>query len=257
VVLALGTLLYNAYTAPVHISEFGSVPGHFSNPVLIVLSLLADLSFTTAIILALLAARGLHRAGRVRDRRRFRAQVVILSCYLSASFVLLSSFLFRSELLYRTSFLLICLIVFSFGLSHIVVSFFPRESVPRRFGVVFRKPAWEAGAERLSVQIEAFMEGSAPYREEGLSLQQLAQMLGVEPRRLSYHIHTRYSLSFRQYINEWRLRAVCKDLGEKPEHSILDIAFENGFGSKSNFNTLFLLKYGKTPREFRKEHLGR
>jgi hypothetical protein len=140
VMLALGTMLYNALTAPAYVSEFGSVPGHFSNPILTILSLSADLSFTAAIILALLAARRLHNAGRVRDRLGFRAQVVLLFSYLSASFVLLSCFIFRNEPLYIASFLLICLIIISFGLSRIAVSFFPHGSVPQRFWRTSRKP---------------------------------------------------------------------------------------------------------------------
>jgi AraC-like DNA-binding protein len=255
--LAMGTLVYNFFTAPAYVSEFGFVPGHFSNPVATILSLSADLSFTAAISLALLAARRLHKAGRVRDRRGFRAQVVLLFFFLSAALLLLSCFVFRSEQLYKASFLLICLIIVVFGSSHIAVSFLPRATVPHQFRDAFRKPTWEEQAEEFSIQLDAFMEEFAPYREERLTLRQLARMLRVEPRRLSYHIHTRHSLNFQGYINEWRLRAVCKDLIGHPEHTILHIAFENGFNSKSSFNTLFHKKYGRTPSEFRKEHSDR
>ena len=80
-------------------------------------------------------------------------------------------------------------------------------------------------------------------------------MLGEEPKRLSYHLNVSLSTSFRGYINELRLAAVCQDLLAEPRRSILDIAFANGFNSKSSFNTLFFKKYGITPREFRRENL--
>ena len=89
------------------------------------------------------------------------------------------------------------------------------------------------------------------YRNEELTLPQLARALGVEPRRLSYHFKTRCGTNFRGYINDLRLRAVCRDLLESPDSSILDLAYKNGFNSKSSFNMLFLKAYGLTPREFR------
>ena len=99
------------------------------------------------------------------------------------------------------------------------------------------------------------MKTEAPYRDETLSLRQLAGMLGVEPKRLSYHLNLHHAKSFRSYINELRLEAVCRDLMADSHRTILDTAFANGFNSKSSFNELFLKKYGKTPKEFRREDL--
>jgi transcriptional regulator GlxA family with amidase domain len=96
------------------------------------------------------------------------------------------------------------------------------------------------------------MKSSAPYRDERLSLRGLAELLGVEPRQLSYHLHTHLCLSFRDYVNEWRLKAVCRALLEDPGRAILGTAFANGFNSKSSFNTLFFERYGMTPRQFKK-----
>jgi AraC-like DNA-binding protein len=59
----------------------------------------------------------------------------------------------------------------------------------------------------------------------------------------SAKVNVSLSKTFRGYINEFRLTAVCRDLLLDPRHSILDIGFSNGFNSKSSFNALFFRKY--------------
>jgi AraC-like DNA-binding protein len=102
------------------------------------------------------------------------------------------------------------------------------------------------------------MNAEAPYRDPLLTVETLALMLNVEPRRLSYHLHEHLSTSFPKYISEWRLKSVCLDLKRRPEESIFNVALDNGFNSKSNFNALFVKTYGKTPSQFRDEtHRGK
>ena len=78
-------------------------------------------------------------------------------------------------------------------------------------------------------------------------------MLRVEPERLSYHLRSTRSVSFRSYLNDVRLEAVCgrRDLVHTPTAPGTDTAFEAGFTSKTTFNTLFAKKYGMSPRRFR------
>jgi hypothetical protein len=66
--LAVASGLSNAFTAPAYLARFGAVPGHFSTPGLMVLSLSAVCLMTAAIVADLLMARRLYRA---RDIRRW------------------------------------------------------------------------------------------------------------------------------------------------------------------------------------------
>jgi AraC-like DNA-binding protein len=143
------------------------------------------------------------------------------------------------------------LVAMAYALSRSAVFYF---SGGRASGPAAR-PEWDRLAPELTARLELLMESSALYRDPALSLQRLAHALGVEPKRLSYHLHTVFSMTFRTYLNEWRLKAVCRDLCAASHRSILHTAFENGFNSKSSFNTLFYQKYGRTPREFRRENL--
>jgi AraC-like DNA-binding protein len=142
------------------------------------------------------------------------------------------------------------LIAVAYALSRMGVSYFSQDRPPP---TRHARPEWDNSAEELGSRLQALMESSAPYRDERLSVQTLARKLGVEPGQLSYHLNVRHSLTFRSYINEWRLRSVGEDLLSRPDRSILDIAFENGFNSKSSFNSLFFKKYGMTPREYRRQ----
>jgi len=249
VILALGSLLYNAISAPGR--AFPGTSGHFSSPARMFLALLGMLMLAAAVVLDLLAARRLWRAGSVHYESEFRAQATFLFCYLAAALIALSSFIFRDDRPYMAGCAITGLIAVAYALSRMGVSYFSQDRPPP---TRHARPEWNNSAEELSSRLQALMESSSPYRDERLSVQTLARMLGVEPGQLSYHLNVRYSLTFRSYINEWRLRSVGEDLLNRPDRSILDIAFENGFNSKSSFNSLFFKKYGMTPREYRRQN---
>jgi AraC-like DNA-binding protein len=118
----------------------------------------------------------------------------------------------------------------------------------------FVRPEWGGTADKLTARLTLLMETGAPYRDPDLSLAKLAKMLEVDPKRLSYHLHANLSTSFRSYVNERRLEAVCRALLDCADRSILETAFANGFNSKSSFNTLFVRKYGMTPKEYKKKN---
>jgi len=255
IALASGTVLYNALTAERLGISLGAVLEHFSSAVLRSLTLAADLLFITAIVLALLAARRLHRARQVGDRAAFRHQVAFLFCYLVSAAVVMAGWILRDERLYTTGCMTTGLVVVCYALSRTAVFYFTQDRRLLRLGR--KKPLWDASATALTARLSRLMENEAPYRDETLTLRRLAGMLGEEPRRLSYHLNVSLSKTFRGYINELRLAAVCRDLLVDPRRTILDIAFSNGFNSKSSFNALFFRKYGRTPKEFRQEHLER
>jgi AraC-like DNA-binding protein len=255
--LALGTTLYGVFAGPSYQKTFGEAPGHFSPLMFFFAGLSAAILLFVATALNLLAARRLHKAGQVTQKAEFRSQVAILFCYLADASLFISSFIFKDEKIYSAALLACCCIMIAYAVTHSAVSYFPaRGRSPRPRGASGR-PEWDQTSPDLASRLEKLMESATPFQDERLSLPRLAAMVGEAPKRLSYHLHTQLSQSFRGYINEWRLKAVCRDLLQTPDRSILDIAFENGFNSKSSFNTLFFKKYGMTPREYRKERQNR
>jgi len=99
-----------------------------------------------------------------------------------------------------------------------------------------------------------FMEEEKPYRDNGLTLNQLSSMLDLSPHNLSEILNTRVKQNFFDFVNSYRIEEVKNDLldPEKKHLTILGIAFDAGFNSKTAFNTIFKKYVHMTPSEFRK-----
>ena len=100
-----------------------------------------------------------------------------------------------------------------------------------------------------------FMKTERPHQDDQLTLVKLSSALNSTPNRLSQVINSCENLSFYEFVNGFRVReaeALLVD-PEWADSSVLDIAFESGFGSKSGFNRVFKAKTGLTPTEYRKK----
>ncbi|MGN7889852.1 helix-turn-helix domain-containing protein [Dyadobacter endophyticus] len=99
----------------------------------------------------------------------------------------------------------------------------------------------------------AIMETERPYMDSEITLPKLARMIFLNTYQTSYLINSGFNENFYNFINRYRLENCKKMLaGSEFDHlSILDIAFESGFNSKTSFNTAFKRYTGCSPREFR------
>ena len=91
------------------------------------------------------------------------------------------------------------------------------------------------------------------YTDPALTLQTLAAKLGTNANKLSWFLNSVLYIGFNEYVNKFRLEAVAADLVNTPD-PILEIAFNEGFGSKTAFNSAFLKYFGMSPGEYRKRH---
>jgi AraC-like DNA-binding protein len=103
-------------------------------------------------------------------------------------------------------------------------------------------------------QLEVLMETEKPYLEPDLSLGELAQKLAIQSAQLSQVINSCARVNFYDFVNGYRIRAAQNLLLEGASRwSILDIALEAGFNSKSTFYTQFRKHVGMTPTAFRRQ----
>ncbi|MDP2302215.1 MAG: helix-turn-helix domain-containing protein [Ignavibacteria bacterium] len=112
----------------------------------------------------------------------------------------------------------------------------------------------DIGKEKLIKRLAESMEDEKPYLNENLTLKELANKLETTPNNLSQIINEKFNKNFYEFINEYRINEV-KSLLADPKYShysMLGIAFECGFNSKSTFNSVFKQFTGKTPTEFKK-----
>ena len=102
-------------------------------------------------------------------------------------------------------------------------------------------------------RILSFLEKEKPYLDEELTLTKLAEQVGVTRNQLSAIINNSLNSSFYDFINGYRVQEV-KRLIADPQNknfTILSLAFEAGFSSKSAFNNIFKKITGITPSAYR------
>jgi AraC-like DNA-binding protein len=111
----------------------------------------------------------------------------------------------------------------------------------------------EEMAKRYLRQLLDLMEKKKPYADSELTLNQLAEMLSISPHNLSEVINTQLGQNFFDFVNHYRLEKVKKDLADpaKRHLTLLAIAFDAGFNSKSSFNAIFKKLTNLTPSEYR------
>jgi len=99
------------------------------------------------------------------------------------------------------------------------------------------------------------METDKPYLNSDLTLRELAGKLSMSTHNLSEILNTRLNQNFYDFINRYRVEEVKRKLAEKESEnfSLIAIAFDSGFNSKSTFNTIFKKYTGTTPSQYRKQ----
>lgn len=96
------------------------------------------------------------------------------------------------------------------------------------------------------------------YKRSELSLRELALELDIPPNYLSQIINEREEKNFYNFVNSFRLAAFKKMIKDQKneQFTLLALAYDCGFSSKSSFNRYFKKNTGQTPSEFVKSTLG-
>lgn len=104
-------------------------------------------------------------------------------------------------------------------------------------------------------QLEHLMSEEKPYLDPGLTLRDLAQMLNIPPNHLSQLLNEGFDQNFAEFVNAYRLETFkSKAVDPSFQHlTLLGLAYESGFNSKTVFNTFFKKMTGKTPKAYWKE----
>ncbi|MDP3432419.1 MAG: helix-turn-helix domain-containing protein [Bacteroidota bacterium] len=103
-------------------------------------------------------------------------------------------------------------------------------------------------------KLNNFMAAEKPYLNPKLTLPQLAKEVDIPSHYLSQVINENLELNFFDFINRQRVEDVKSKISgsQYQNYSILGIAFESGFNSKSAFNRVFKNITGLTPSEYKK-----
>ena len=103
-------------------------------------------------------------------------------------------------------------------------------------------------------KLKLVMEEEKPYLDSGLTLHKLSEYVGITPQHLSQVINERLNQNFADFVNSYRIMEAKRLLVDPRGDllTILAIAEEVGFNSKSSFNSAFKKISGMTPTEYKK-----
>lgn len=111
----------------------------------------------------------------------------------------------------------------------------------------------EDEAAQYSAQLEEYLRLEKPYLDPELTLTQLAERINISPHHLSQIINEQFQLNFFEFINQFRVQEVKSRIGNPKykSYSLLGIAMDSGFNSKSAFNRVFKKLTHQTPSQFK------
>jgi len=112
----------------------------------------------------------------------------------------------------------------------------------------------EGNVESYRKKLLQFMTDEAPYLSPDVSLRSLAGMIDLQPNQLSWLLNVSLGKNFNEFINRYRVETF-KALAKDPANyniTVLGLAYNSGFNSKTVFNTYFKRETGLTPKEFLK-----
>ena len=97
------------------------------------------------------------------------------------------------------------------------------------------------------------MKSFSPHRDPELSLTLLASQIQMSRNQLSEVINSKMGCNFYDFVNKYRVEDVKQLMVDTKykDYTILAIAFEAGFPSKSTFNSIFKKFTGLTPSEYK------
>ncbi len=103
-------------------------------------------------------------------------------------------------------------------------------------------------------KLKTFMATEKPYQSPELTLSQLSEKVKIPAHYLSQIINEKLNCNFLDFVNGYRVEDAKEKLVDpKFEHyTIVSVAYEAGFNSKSTFYAAFKKVTGMTPSKYRK-----
>jgi AraC-like DNA-binding protein len=111
----------------------------------------------------------------------------------------------------------------------------------------------EREAAALEARLLDLMDRDHPYRNSELTLADLAERLQTSPHKLSEVLNAQLGQTFYEFVNGYRVREVQRRLADDTTRNLtlLSLALDAGFASKSTFNAAFKKHTGRTPSDYR------
>lgn len=104
--------------------------------------------------------------------------------------------------------------------------------------------------------LHLYLEENRPFLKPMFPIKELSIELNLPPRYVSFLINHHHNKNYKEFINEYRIDAFLKkaESDQLNSKTILGLALESGFNSKSTFNYVFKNIKGTSPKEYLKRY---
>ncbi|WP_372483345.1 helix-turn-helix domain-containing protein [Elizabethkingia anophelis] len=244
----------------IHVYEYGNTAYRFFRKIIMVIIILSGILYVT---LSIMTARQYKR--RISDLYSNTEKINLnWSYYLITGIALIwVAVIMKNETLIFTLVGLFILVASYFGISHanilglsaIQSNNSEEKQVVNENSITVKYQKNFAGEEVIQSiyqKLRFRMEHEKLYKDPELNLNQVAVLLNVHPNILSQTINSVENKNFYDYINQHRIEEFKRIviLPENQKFTILSLAFESGFNSKTSFNRNFKKYMDCSPREF-------
>jgi AraC-like DNA-binding protein len=127
--------------------------------------------------------------------------------------------------------------------------------LPKAEELKYRKSSLsEQNIDKYKKEIEKLLTEDKIFKNNGLSVQDMADKLGIPRQYLTEILNAHMKIGFQELLSQYRVEEFIKYLNDKDyrNYTLMAIANEVGFSSKTTFNTAFKKITGMTPSEYKK-----
>lgn len=127
-----------------------------------------------------------------------------------------------------------------------------RVGLPAALPALF-KPSPPGELKQKGRWLKKFVKENCYYKDPELSLVSLAEKIELTTHELSRIINIAFKKNFNDFINEYRVQEAIRKMQDPAyDHlTLLGVAFESGFNSRTAFHRIFKQFTGKTPAEYK------
>lgn len=105
----------------------------------------------------------------------------------------------------------------------------------------------------VEMKLKSVFESDKLFLDDSLTLHKLASALQTSDKKVSFYLNHHLNTNFYDFVNGYRINEFKRILQDKTKEnlSLLGIAYECGFKSKSSFNRVFKKTTGLSPSQYK------